>query len=444
MVAAARRKSTANPDGSGSLLVGYTGRHLDGFHLDLDSLTRGLVIVGQSGCGKSFFLARLLEEMVLEGRLKDNFLVIDANSDFRRGLVEAKTPNFNKWLQNLSKSTSSPDDPRFKSVCKSERESRATVKGAQGCKNAKVFGSNSSPFNLDWRGVLSDERELLRCLPTWEEHSVEYQWCLSWALHDLRTQSKSEPPSLKRLHERFWEQATKMALSKSKVVNPETERGLAIDLKQMATSGEWRKNADDRGLPEGLLDQRVNILETECLNKKEARLRVVLRSLEFLWQTQLETRMKILNTDKSSRAGSPTNGRPAWFIFVEEAHRLAPEPPLNPLARRVSELLQRIASEGRKYGLHLVLATQRPTKVARGLLGECDNAIIMKMNSRVDLEFLAHEMRILDVKLLEAALHFHGKGNALAIGEAAGAAPNVVQFMTAPRRSAEGGGDLTR
>ena len=213
----------------------------------------------------------------------------------------------------------------------------------------------------------------------------------------------------------------------------------------MGSSEEWKPDSPSKiepesGLPEALSKggSRVSIVETETLRDEAARMRVVLHSLEQLWDQQLTERNHALKFEEK------LPGRPAWFIFVEEAHRFAPEKPENPLVNRVSELLQRIAAEGRKYGLYLVLATQRPTKIARGLLGECDNAIIMKMNSRADLEFLANEMRILDVKLLEAALHFQGKGNALAIGEAAGAAPNVVQFVIAPRRTAEGGGDLVR
>jgi DNA helicase HerA-like ATPase len=130
------------------------------------------------------------------------------------------------------------------------------------------------------------------------------------------------------------------------------------------------------------------------------------------------------------------------FILIDEAQNYAPEETNDPHEKMLGELIHTIAAEGRKYGLHVILATQRPNKIKRGLLGECDNAIIMKMNSRSDLEHLAREMRILDVKLLEPCLHFQGQGNALAVGEMTRMAPYVQLFKSAPRRTREGGVDI--
>ena len=76
------------------------------------------------------------------------------------------------------------------------------------------------------------------------------------------------------------------------------------------------------------------------------------------------------------------------------------------------------------------------------MLGECDNAIIMKMNSRRDLKLLAEEMRILNVELLEPCLSFQGQGNAIAVGEMTRMAPYAQIFKSAPRRTKEGGVDI--
>lgn len=473
---ATKDSSTSGSKDFRHLHVGYSMGHLDPFHLDLESLTRGLVVVGQSGCGKSFFLGRLLEEMVLKGRRQDRFLVIDTNSDFRRGLKPALWEEFKKRRDTLVSHASRPDSehvqgplpgtnddpPKFsdlaeepKGVVPEEKRQWLEMEYHRDSKEAVVFGYdlrlseheraavNTRAFDLDWQPLLDNRTTFLRCLPTWNRERVEYDWALSWALHNWEPGHREpEGGTLQAFCRYVWEMARSLRLSRSGVLSPETERGFAVELRDLCSSKEWREalSSETVGLPNALNNSgpRVDILETESLEDESARMRVVLRSLEQLWTIQMREHDEALESEKN------LPDRSAWFILVEEAHRFAPERPSNSLVQRVSGLFQRIAAEGRKYGLYLILATQRPTKVVPGLLGECDNAVIMKMNSRADLEFLSKEMRILDVKLLEAALHFRGKGHALAIGEAAGAAPNVVQFVMAPRRSAEGGGDLVR
>ena len=52
-----------------------------------------------------------------------------------------------------------------------------------------------------------------------------------------------------------------------------------------------------------------------------------------------------------------------------------------------------IAAEGRKYGLWLLLSTQRPSKVHINALSQCDNLALMRMSSPKDLAELAIKRR---------------------------------------------------
>jgi uncharacterized protein len=42
------------------------------------------------------------------------------------------------------------------------------------------------------------------------------------------------------------------------------------------------------------------------------------------------------------------------------------------------------AGEGRKFGLYLIVVTQRPQKVHENVLSQCENLVLMRMNSAVD------------------------------------------------------------
>jgi DNA helicase HerA-like ATPase len=41
----------------------------------------------------------------------------------------------------------------------------------------------------------------------------------------------------------------------------------------------------------------------------------------------------------------------------------------------------RIAAEGRKFGLYLLVSTQRPQKIAENVLTQADNLVLMRLNS---------------------------------------------------------------
>ena len=73
-------------------------------------------------------------------------------------------------------------------------------------------------------------------------------------------------------------------------------------------------------------------------------------------------------------------------IMLEEAHRYVQND-------RDSELLgynifERIAKEGRKFGICLDLITQRPTELSETVLSQCSNFLIFKINHPSDLEYI--------------------------------------------------------
>ena len=217
---------------------------------------------------------------------------------------------------------------------------------------------------------------------------------------------------------------------------------------------EYEKGRKYEGLPEKLFKgTNINIIDLGDLKINTSRivctfyaidelLKLHKKNTEEYHRLPYEKKNEIENHYEISKKKHKDDPRLRTFILIDEAHNFAPEGTSDPHEKMLGELIHTIAAEGRKYGLHLILATQRPNKVKRGLLGELDNAIIMKMNSRSDLEELAKEMRILDVKLLEPCLSFQGQGNAIAVGEMTRMAPYTQIFKSAPRRTKEGGVDI--
>jgi DNA helicase HerA-like ATPase len=77
------------------------------------------------------------------------------------------------------------------------------------------------------------------------------------------------------------------------------------------------------------------------------------------------------------------------LIVIDEAHSICPPDPVTPVEQVLTERVVQIAAEGRKYGLWLLLSTQRPTKIHPNALTQCDNLGLMRMSSPRDLAELS-------------------------------------------------------
>jgi len=123
---------------------------------------------------------------------------------------------------------------------------------------------------------------------------------------------------------------------------------------------------------------------------------------------------------------------------IDEAHNVCPDLPEPGTQARAAELAVLVAGEGRKYGLYLLVATQRPQKVHPNVVSQCENLILMRLNSTLDLEHLQEVFSHVPSGLLGRAPAFR-QGDALVAGRIA-VAPMAVRI--GGRISPEGGSDV--
>ena len=98
----------------------------------------------------------------------------------------------------------------------------------------------------------------------------------------------------------------------------------------------------------------------------------------------------------------------------------------------------RIAAEGRKFGLYLLVSTQRPHRVNELVVSQCDNLVLMRMTSVGDLAYVGDTLSFAPPALLREATSFR-IGESLVAGKIA-SHPALVRF--GPRVSEEGGSDV--
>ncbi|MGE0119850.1 MAG: ATP-binding protein [Dongiaceae bacterium] len=110
-----------------------------------------------------------------------------------------------------------------------------------------------------------------------------------------------------------------------------------------------------------------------------------------------------------------SDGAVPILLVCEEAHRYAPEDDsagFGPTKRSLS----RIAKEGRKYGLSLCVATQRPAELAAGMLSQCNTIFTMRLSHQRDQELVRAALSDAAIGLLEA-LPTLGNAEAIAVGQ---------------------------
>jgi DNA helicase HerA-like ATPase len=200
------------------------------------------------------------------------------------------------------------------------------------------------------------------------------------------------------------------------------ERGGELVAARLENLGvtDWTLWALDKEAATDVVAERpaATVLDLGSFATHDEQLTVALAVLEDLWLRREERRPVL--------------------IVVDEAHNLCSPELETPAARAVRDQIIQIAAEGRKFGLWLLLSTQRPSKVHPQIVSQCDNLTLMRMNSPNDLAELGDLFGFVPRDMLRQASRFR-QGEALVAGGFV-PAPSIIRFRD--RVTHEGGIDV--
>lgn len=94
------------------------------------------------------------------------------------------------------------------------------------------------------------------------------------------------------------------------------------------------------------------------------------------------TRLRHTN-DQTERINNNT----PFLLVYEEAHKYVPNSD-SAKYRASKESIERIAKEGRKYGITLLLASQRPSEISETIFSQCNNFITMRLTNPNDQNYV--------------------------------------------------------
>jgi DNA helicase HerA-like ATPase len=113
------------------------------------------------------------------------------------------------------------------------------------------------------------------------------------------------------------------------------------------------------------------------------------------------------------------------LLVCEEAHNYVPASE-SAMYRSSRKSIERIAKEGRKYGLSLMVVSQRPSEVSPTIFSQCSNFIALRLTNKADQNYIKG---LLPENTSAAAemLPSLGQGEALIVGDAS-LMPSLVQL----------------
>jgi len=113
------------------------------------------------------------------------------------------------------------------------------------------------------------------------------------------------------------------------------------------------------------------------------------------------------------------------LLLYEEAHKYVPNSELTKY-RSSKKSIERIAKEGRKYGVTLLLASQRPSEISETIFSQCNNFIAMRLTNPNDQAYVRKLLPDTLGSLIDK-MPVLKAGEALLIGESV-VLPSIVQI----------------
>jgi DNA helicase HerA-like ATPase len=342
--------------------------------LDAGGFDRHTFFCGQSGSGKSYALGAVLEQLLLETSLR--VVILDPNSDFVR-------------VGSLREGADGQIGARYRHAAEGVVVRRA---------------SDSDRLHVRFTDFDAQEQAaVLRLDPIRDRE--EYGVLVDLVEQGLETEASSASQVADRL--------LQAPLAEQRALGTRL-RNLGIHRWGIWSTGDEGSVQDlvASGGPRGLV---VDLGSLETPGEKAIAAESILAAL---WRRRAD--------------------RDPILIVIDEAHNVCPREPADEVTALATEHAARIAAEGRKFGLYLLVSTQRPQRVNELVVSQCDNLVLMRMSSAGDRAYLADTLSFAPAALVERARIFQ-PGEALVAGKII-SHPTFVRF--GPRIAEEGGGDV--
>lgn len=141
--------------------------------------------------------------------------------------------------------------------------------------------------------------------------------------------------------------------------------------------------------PPGLLSHSVAAVIRLMLGRQGQRKNLTIVDLSGLPFEVVDATVAVLTrTLFDFNFWSPPEVRQPFVLIYEEAHNYLPRRDRS--ARMFARAaVEKVAKEGRKYGVSAMVISQRPSEISETILSQCNSMVLMRMNNPDDQEYAA-------------------------------------------------------
>lgn len=336
-----------------------------------------IAVIGSTGSGKSHTVAKIVQEAILQkegaydGMNNSHIIIFDIHSEYKTAFPDANYLDINNlvlpyWLlnsdelQELFIDTEANDHNQrnvFKEAVVENRKANFTGTAAE---KEKIHFDSKLFFDID--AVLKVARD---------KNEEQIDTGEVYASGAKKGQPKLTQGSLygrltnfvNRLENKIGDKRLEFLLGdKSKKISFEDT------LKQFISYGDKKSNVtiiDLSGIPFEVLSITVSLISR------------ILFEYGYYYKRYRSAK------DPDEKVN---NDAPLLLVY-EEAHKYVPNSDLSKY-RASRESIERIAKEGRKYGVSLLLASQRPSEISETIFSQCSNFIAMRLTNPNDQSYV--------------------------------------------------------
>lgn len=140
-----------------------------------------------------------------------------------------------------------------------------------------------------------------------------------------------------------------------------------------------------------IFDRDVEEVERALKQRKLAVIRGDIKRLQMLSSYMIKKFYKKRRRYQDARErGLEEDYFPMFFIVMDEAQNFAPKRQFSP----IGNVLKTIALEARKYGVFLVMVTQKPDALDETIVAQLNTKIIYRLNTASDMEMVKKETNL--------------------------------------------------